>query len=138
MQEPVRRVIESCLPPVLKGKTAEELNSSFLKTHGNDLSALLVGLRLKVSLDPSASGEATKTLIKLDPQQANCTIDTCKSVLEALVCGDLGPEGKAAAQKYKETCSQIFPMSQCFMDPEKIGNHVNDLAEDLDNAAINE
>jgi len=136
MKEPVRKVLNSSLPDLLKGKTAEELNSSFLASHENDLKARLVGLQLKVFLNPKETNAAVNQLVNLDSSLVNRDIDTCKSILDAFTKGEFGSEGKAASAKYKEACGKLFVLSQCFMDPESIGNHVNSLAEDLENTTI--
>jgi len=138
MKEPVKKVVESSMPSILRGKTAEKFNSNFLTEKPADLERLLVGTSLSVKFNGMDTGLAVKQVTNLDPSLTSCNIATCRSVLDALKNGDFGSVGKSTVASYRESCSQLFPFATCFMNPDDVGNHINKLAEDVEHATIND
>jgi tetratricopeptide (TPR) repeat protein len=112
----VRKVVSASQPSVLSGKSALELNSSFLAAHPNKLPAQFTAAKVMAVINPSQTGEAVQLATKLGQELVDKDLDTCAQVLEALQMGDLGAEGKAKADQYKESCRHIFPLAKCFMN----------------------
>jgi len=116
LPDAIKKVVVASQPGILADKSALELNSSFLAAHPNQLPAQLTAAKAMAVINPSQSDEAVKLATKLGQDLVDRDLDTCTKVLEALQLGELGPEGKAKADQYKEECKDIFPLAKCFMN----------------------
>lgn len=128
----IKGVIQRCLPPSLHGKTAAQINTTFIQNHANDLAALLVGARSMTFLEPSStttSESAVKLATNLDKKLQNRDLPTSSRVFEALSEGELGPSGVAAKEVYRAESQKLYPYAVHFkLDPpklEKALNHIN-------------
>lgn len=116
LPDAVRKVVLASQPVILAGKSAAELNSTFLAAHPNQLPAQFTAAKVMAVINPSQAEEAVKLATKLEQDLVDRDLDTCSKVLEALQLGELGTEGKAKADQYKEACRDIFPLAKCFMN----------------------
>ena len=87
-------VPQVCLPAQLRGKTASQLNKTFIQNYSNDLSCLLVGAKAMAFLDQTCQTQAVKLATNIDKNLRNRDLDTCLAVYESLSNGELGPTGK--------------------------------------------
>ena len=122
--EAVRKVVSASQPSILAGKTALELNSSFMAAHPKTLEAQLHGAKVMAVISPSKAEEAVKVATTLESNLVDRDLDKCTQVLSALQLGELGPVGKAKADLYKIQCRELFPMAKCFKDTQS-SNSVN-------------
>lgn len=90
-------------------------------------------------MDPKQAEEAVKLVTQLDPNLKNRNLPICHEVLEFLQQGDFGVLGKNSAEKYKEACTEIFPIAQCFknssvvaVEKEVTNNHTNSQERDIE------
>jgi peptide alpha-N-acetyltransferase len=113
----MKTVLQKCQPEQLKEKTAEQLNSTFIQNHSNDLSALLIGARSMFLLDPSSQDKAVQLATNLDCKLQNNNLKTCRKVLEALSNGDLGAKGVLAKEAYRAECHLLHPLAVDFQSP---------------------
>jgi len=143
----VSKVLQVCLPAQLRGKTASQLNKTFIQNYSNDLSCLLVGARAMAFLDQTCQTQAVKLATNIDKNLRNRDLDTCLAVYESLSNGELGPTGLAAKETYRAECQAIFPLSVRFQQPvnqltqsltDKLAskvncsNHINNTAPDIE------
>merc|ERR1712037_171238 len=128
--EAVRKVVTASQPAILAGKTALDLNSSFMSAHPKALGAQLHGAKVMAVISPSKSEEAVKVATKLDRD-----LETCAQVLSALQLGELGPGGKAKADLYKAQCRELYPLAKCFKDTQ-ISNSVNNSVPSTNNSEL--
>jgi len=139
----VSQVLQACLPVQLRGKTANQLNNTFIQNHSNDLSRLLVGARSMVFLDNTCQTQAVKLATNLDKKLHNRDLTSCLAIYESLSNGELGSTGVAAKDMYRAECQAIFPHavrfhqpSQCL--PDKLSskvvcsNHINNAGADIE------
>ena len=87
-------VPQVCLPAQLRGKTASQLNKTFIQNYSNDLSCLLVGAKAMAFLDQTCQTQAVKLATNIDKNLRNRDLDTCLAVYESLSNGELGPTGR--------------------------------------------
>merc|ERR1719346_831732 len=116
MTEAVRKVVTASQPAILTGKTALELNSSFLAAHPKTLEAQLHGAKVMAVISPNKAEEAVSVATTLEGDLVDRNLDTCAQVLDALQLGELGAGGKAKADQYKARCRELFPIAKCFSD----------------------
>ena len=116
MTDALRKVVAATQPSLLAGKTALELNSSFLAARPALLPARLTAARVLAVVTPGKSEEAVQLATQLGEGVEGEDLVTCTAVLEALQLGELGPQGKQGAEQYRQRCGQIFPLAQCFKD----------------------
>lgn len=135
MKEPVKKVLEQCLPENLKNRKAAELNESFIKERATDLEAVYIGAGLMAKLNPKQADAAVKLTVNLDPALSNRNIKTCTSILTALQNGDFGVGGTKAAPGYKVACANLFTVTAKFQDSFAI--QVNKLIADVKEVDIN-
>lgn len=133
--EAVRKVVTASQPAILAGKTALDLNSSFMSAHPKALGAQLHGAKVMAVISPSKSEEAVKVATKLESDLVDRDLDTCAQVLSALQLGELGPGGKAKADLYKAQCRELFPLAKCFKDTQ-ISNSVNNSVPSTNNSEL--
>jgi len=137
MKEPLKKVLESSMPALLKGKSADQLNTSFLGEHASDVGGLLVGLGLNVKMKPKETGPAVKLLTNLDPDMSNMNSKTCFAILGAFANGEFGAEGLAAMPDFKESCRKRFLLSQYFTEKQEESD-AGDVADQLKEININQ
>ena len=133
--EAVRKVVTASQPAILAGKTALDLNSSFMSAHPKALGAQLHGAKVMAVISPSKSEEAVKVATKLESDLVDRDLDTCAQVLSALQLGELGPGGKAKADLYKAQCRELFPLAKCFKDTQS-SNSVNNSVPSTNNSEL--
>jgi len=127
----IKGVIQKCLPASLHGKTAAQINTTFMQNHANDLAALLVGARSMTFLEPSSastSESAVKLATNLDKKLQNRDLPTSSRVFEALSEGELGPSGLAAKEVYRAESLKLYQYAVHFQPKDKLEkalNHIN-------------
>ena len=90
LPDAVRKVVTASQPEILAGKSALELNSSFLAAHTGQLPAQLTAAKVMTVINPSQANEAVQLATKLGQELVDRDLDTCSQVLEALQLGELG------------------------------------------------
>uniref|UniRef100_A0A0K8SFC9 N-alpha-acetyltransferase 15, NatA auxiliary subunit n=1 Tax=Lygus hesperus TaxID=30085 RepID=A0A0K8SFC9_LYGHE len=118
--EPVFTVIDKVMAPILGSKNPLQLNQEYLKEHKDDLAGTLHAARVMCMMDKSKQSEAIKVAIRLDKGLKSRDINTCSSVLAALLNGDFG-DAKETAETYRVNCHKLFPQALAFVTPEQYG-----------------
>lgn len=116
LSESVKKVISSCLPESLVGKTASEVNNSFLLQHKKNLPAVFVAAKVLALVEPNKNDETLSLVTQLDDSMENKNHGTCEAILIAMQEGTFGIKGKDAAENYKESCHDVFPLAKCFAE----------------------
>jgi len=128
----VQKVISSTLPESLVGKTATELNTTFLQSHKASLPAQFIGAKVMALVEPSNAEAALALATSQDMNLTGRNFPTCAAILEAMQEGEFGTVGRDSVIKYKEIFKDMFPLAKCFMDEtvesqsKAVPNHVNE------------
>ena len=113
----VQTVVKDSFPDALQGKTATQLNASFLAKYPNDLAAQFIGAKMMATLSEKDAEQAVQVATNLKPDLDSRNLDVCEEVLVSLKDGDFGSAGINASDSYRKACCDIFPIAKCFKDP---------------------
>ena len=69
-------------------------------------------------LSPTNMEEAVKVVTQLDSSLTARSLEVCEDVHRSLVEGTFGAVGKSLSESYRASCREVFPLAQCFKDPE--------------------
>ncbi|XP_065201361.1 N-alpha-acetyltransferase 15, NatA auxiliary subunit [Planococcus citri] len=116
VEEPVLTVLQKEMEPILRGRTAAQINKEFLAENSRSLPVLFEGAKMMYLLDPSKQDEAIKLATTLDPNIDDISIQTCSKIFTAFKNSAFG-DAEKQTEEYKERCHQKFPYSTIFKPP---------------------
>ncbi|XP_043218185.1 N-alpha-acetyltransferase 15, NatA auxiliary subunit-like isoform X1 [Amphibalanus amphitrite] len=108
LSEPVRAVLAEAAPALFGDLSAQQLADRTVAQQPDSLEHVLQGARMMFFLDKSRDAEAVKLVSDL-AAFPSCTWQTCRDVLTAMLDGELGPAGEAAAAAFRAACAVRFP-----------------------------
>ncbi|KAF0287183.1 N-alpha-acetyltransferase 15, NatA auxiliary subunit [Amphibalanus amphitrite] len=108
LSEPVRAVLAEAAPALFGDLSAQQLADRTVAQQPESLEHVLQGARMMFFLDKSRDAEAVKLVSDL-AAFPSCTWQTCRDVLTAMLDGELGPAGEAAAAAFRAACAVRFP-----------------------------
>ncbi|CAH1394311.1 unnamed protein product [Nezara viridula] len=112
----VSKVIAIQMEPILKGRTAFQINDEYLKKYYNSLPARLQAARVMYMLDNSKQREAIDLATNLESSLEGISIQNCIDVINSLKDGSFG-KCDNELNEYKLKCHEKYPLAVDFFPP---------------------
>ncbi|XP_059614003.1 N-alpha-acetyltransferase 15, NatA auxiliary subunit [Phlebotomus argentipes] len=112
----VKTVLDRGTECLFQGKTAIQLNDSFLKANGKSIRHVLEAAKIMCELEPEKRETAINLVTAFDVEQLK--LEDCTRVFNSMNKGDFGDGDCAIA--YKKNCSRQFPYAVVFKNMQNL------------------